>query len=174
MKFQTLKYFILSASLLLTMTITPEQVAVAAEIGYVDARRLIEQAPQGKDEIKKLEAEFAERNRELKGHFDQFKAQESDLEKNGMLMAAEELESKTKDLREVQRKLKRDQREYNEDYTQRRNEGLAKLERIVTEAIIVVAKKEKLDVVFQQAVYANPNIDLTDKVLEVLKADYKQ
>ena len=55
--------------------------ANAGGLGYVDDRRLIDQSPQGQDIIKKLEAEFAERSRELKGRFDRFKARQQDLEK---------------------------------------------------------------------------------------------
>ncbi|MGI9310499.1 MAG: OmpH family outer membrane protein [bacterium] len=140
----------------------------AAEIGYVDARQLIEQAPQGRDEVAQLEAEFAERRRTLQADFESFRAQEAELQKDGLDMAPEEREAKTAALLELQRGLKRNQRAYNEDFTRRRNERLAGLEKLITKAIIAVAKREGLDLVFQQAVYASEDINLTDQVLAEL------
>lgn len=166
------KNLLLTASLVLVLI--PAAGAIAGGLGYVDARRLISQAPQGQDEIKKLEAEFAERNRELKGKFDIFKAREADLEKNGVLMTPEERANKTEDLRELQRQLRRAQREYNEDYARRRNQELGKLEKIITEVVIAVAKRKKLDVVFQQVVYASPDVDLTGEVLKELKKRHRK
>ena len=150
--------------------------AHAGGLGYVDDRRLIEQSPQGQDIIKKLEAEFAERSRELKGRFDRFKARQQDLEKNSLEMTAEEVQIESGDLQEMQRQLRRAQREYKEDYARRRNPHLSKLEQVITEVIVTVAKREKLDIVFQpnQVVYANPDIDLTDRVLDELKKRYKK
>lgn len=164
----------LTALLVLPPTLVPAGRAGAEGLGYVDARRLIAQAPQGLDEAKKLEAEFAERQRELKGKLDGFKAQQHDLEKNGVLMTVEEVQTKAGDLRELQRQLQRAQREYQEDYERRRNKGLNRLEKMITEVIVAVAKRKKLDVVFQQAVYASPDIDLTDQVLDELKKRYKK
>ena len=168
------KNLFLTALLALPPTLVPAGHAGAEGLGYVDARRLIAQAPQGLDEVKKLEAEFAERSRELKGKLDGFKAQQQDLEKNGVLMTAEEVRAKTADLRELQRQLRRAQREYQEDYERRRSQGLSRLENMITEVIVAVAKRKKLDVVLQQVVYASPKVDLTDQVLAELKKRYKK
>jgi len=143
--------------------------AHAQSMGYVDARRLIEQAPQGQEQNRELEAEFAERNRELKVRFELFKEQEDELEKNRLALSEAELLERAADLREQERKLRRAQREYNEDYARRRSHHLGKLEKLITEVIRDVAKREGLDVVFQQVVYASEEIDLTDTVLEELK-----
>ena len=89
-------------------------------------------------------------------------------------MTAEEVQIESGDLQEMQRQLRRAQREYKEDYARRRNQRLGKLEKVITEVIVAVAKREKLDVVFQQAVYASPDIDLTDRVLDELKKRYKK
>ena len=142
--------------------------ALAEKIGYVDARRLIDESPQGQAEIKKLEEEFAERNRELKGKFETFKSREADLQKNAVLMTPEEVESKTEELRDMQRTLKRDQRDYNEEYNARRAKSLAELQKVISDAVIFVAERDKYDLVVQQAVYASNAINLTDVVLEEL------
>ena len=157
---------------LVSLAIFPIQ-SLAEKLAYVDARRLIDEAPQGKDEIRILEENFSERNRELKGKIEQYNAQEAELQKNAVLLPADELQQKSNDLRELQRTLQREQQNYNEDYARNRNQGLARLEKLISEVIIELAMQEKIDLVVQQAVYASPEIDFTDRVLEELKSRYK-
>ncbi len=168
-----MKFSSVTFSLILSLSVAFLSIPVAnaaGKIGYVDAIRLVDDSPQGKDAVQKLENTFSERNRELRAKFELFKEQEADLEKNGVLMSAEELEAKTRDLRDLQRELKRDQREYNEEYAASRNEGLAALQKLITSAVIDVAKELEYDIVLQQAVYASPGVDITAEVLKELEA----
>ncbi|MEM7194405.1 MAG: OmpH family outer membrane protein [Pseudomonadota bacterium] len=147
---------------------------IAANLAYVDARRLVEEAPQGKDQAQELEEAFSERSRELRGKIDQFREEEANLEKNAMLMSAEDRDAKTRELRELQRELRRDQQAFNEEYAARRNEGLQKLERTISEVVIQVSEQGGYDLVVQQAVYASKEIDITDLVLKELERIYSQ
>lgn len=149
-------------------------VALAEKIGYVDARRLIEESPQGQTELAALDQEFSVRSREIKGKFDLFKSREAELEKNAVLMAPEEAEVKAEELRVLQRELKRDQRDYNEEYNARRNKSLGELQKIISEAVIFVAQRDKYDLIVQQAVFASDSVNLTETVLEELKKRSKQ
>lgn len=164
----TVKTILLSFVLLFPMQ------SFAEKIGYVDARRLIDEAPQGKNEIQSLEDAFSERNRELKSRIDEFQLRETELQKNAVIMSSGELQTKTTELRDLQRELQRDQQIYNEDYTRSRNQGLARLEKLISEVIIELAIREEYDLVLQQAVYASRSIDLTDNVLEELTKMHQQ
>ena len=146
----------------------------AENIAYVDARRLIDEAPQGKAEIKSLEEAFSSRNRDLKARIEEFELRQAELQKNAVIMSSDELQIKTNEMRDLQRALQREQQIYNEDYTRSRNQGLARLEKLISEVIIEMAIKEELDLVVQQAVYASRNIDFTDRVLEELSRVYEQ
>lgn len=146
----------------------------SAEIAYVDARRLIDEAPQGKDEIKALEEEYSERNRDLKARIELYTVKEAELQKNAVILSEVELEEQTIELRDSQRALQRNQQQYNEDYARSRNQGLSRLEKLISEVIIEIAKQEKIDLVLQQAVYASVEIDLTGKILEELNRRYGQ
>ncbi len=143
--------------------------ALAEKIGYVDARRLIDESPQGQAELQKLEAEFAERNRDIKGRIDLFESREAELEKNAVLMAPEEVERTTEELRAMQRDIRRDQRDYQEEYNARRNRSLAELQKVISEAVIFIARRDEYDLIVQQGVYASERIDLTNIVLDELK-----
>jgi outer membrane protein len=143
------------------------------KIGYVNAVELVETAPQGKKALKELENEFIGREREVIALRDEAVALEQSLSKNSLLLKDSEKTEKTRKLVELQRRLQREQRELNEDFNLRRNEELAKLQVIVTEAVIKVAKKQNYDIVFQQAVWFKPSIDMTQAVLEYLQKNKK-
>jgi outer membrane protein len=142
--------------------------AIAEKIGYVDARRLIDESPQGQSQLTALEDEFELRSGELQGKFDVYKAREAEFQKNAVLMSDDEVKQKTAELRELQRELKRTQRDYNEEYSARRNESLAGLQNIISQAVIFLAERDNYDLIVQQAVYASKQINLTDLVLEEL------
>ena len=152
---------------------TPIQ-AQDVKIAYVDARRLIDEAPQGKDELNKLEEEFSERSRDLKARIDLYNIQEAELKKNSVILSSDELREKSDELLEMQTKLKREQQNYNEDYARDQNQRLVRLEKLISEVIIEIAKQDNIDLVLQQVVYASSDIDLTDKVLKALHARYSQ
>lgn len=146
----------------------------APTIGYVDVPRLIVEAPQGQDKLKKLEAEFAERRREFKAKAELFAAEKTKLEQASLEMDEAERASATRKLRDLQLDARRTQREYNEDYARRRGEELGELEKVLTAAIIHIAEREKFDLVLQQAIYASAKIDLTAEVLDELKKQHKK
>ncbi len=145
----------------------------AEKIGYVNAVELVETAPQGKKALKELEDEFSDRERAVLSLRDEAVALEQSITKNGLLLGDTEKTEQTKKLVELQRRLQREQRELSEDFNLRRNEALAKLQKIVTDAVIEVAKAQNYDIVFQQAVWFKPSIDMTQAVLDHLEKNEK-
>lgn len=172
MKYRTISKRALQL-LCLTMLISLPIQVQAEKLAYVDARRLINEAPQGKDELRDLEEHFSERSRELRGKIESYKAQEAELQKNALSLSAEERQNKTNVLAELQRTLQRDQNNFNEDYERSRNQGLERLEKLISVVIIELAKRKKIDLVVQQVVYASPKIDFTDEILKALKKRHK-
>jgi len=147
-------------------------IAVQAEsdlkIAYVNAVKLVEQAPQGKTALKQLETEFGPRDQELRAMRDEINGLQDDLDKNGLVMAEEDRTTKEKQLRELNRKIKRSRQEFREDYNLRRNEELARLQQEISEAIVRIAKAEGYDLILQDAVWASEQVDITEKILEKL------
>lgn len=150
----------------LALAATP---AWAAKLGYVDAVKLVETAPQGKQSLQKLEDEFGEREQTVLKVRDKVLKLEEDLQKNALVMSDGDKAAKTRELRDAQRDLQRQQRELQEDYNLRRNEELGRLQKIVTKAVLDIAKEEKYDLIVQQAVWYSPQTDMTDKVLKRLE-----
>ncbi|MFT5111673.1 MAG: outer membrane protein [Parasphingorhabdus sp.] len=157
--------------ILLTLSLVFAMATVSAEelkIGFVDAVKLIEEAPQGERSLADLEKEFSPRDREIRQLRDQLRKEEADLEKNSLVMKQSDAQRLQESIKTKRRTLKRTQAEFKEDYNLRRNAELQKLQEIVTEAIIEIAESEGYDLIVQQAVFANKTINITEKVLKKL------
>ena len=138
------------------------------KIGYVDAAKILEEAPQSKASLKELENEFGPKESELRKMRDEIARLESELDKNSLVMSDSDREQRNRDLVERQRKLRRAQQDFRDEYNLRRNEELSELQRIVSDKIIEIAKSEGYDLIMQQVVYASKKIDITDQVLKIL------
>lgn len=144
--------------------------AAGLKVGYVNAIKVIEQAPQGEAAFKKLQAEFGPRDKQIVAMQENIKKIEEDLEKNALVMKESDRRDKERDLLVLKRDLRRATQEFREDYNMRRNEELAALQRMVTKVIVELAKQENYDLILAEGtIYASNAIDITDKVLEKLK-----
>jgi outer membrane protein len=83
-------------------------------------------------------------------------------------MAESERRAKEREFGELNRDFQRKQREFREDLSQRQNEEMAAIFERVNKIIRQIAEAEKYDIIFQEAVYANPRIDITDRVIKAL------
>ncbi len=144
------------------------------KIGYVNPVTVVETAPQGESSLKKLEAEFGPRDRELKAMREKISGINQNLDKNSLVMTENERLAKQKNVQDLTRRLRRMQQEVREDYNLRRNEELGKLQKIVKDAIVELSKKEGYDLIIEQAVYVKKSVDITDKVLKSLKERAKK
>ena len=90
------------------------------------------------------------------------------MEKNALTMAEADRRIKEREFNDLNRDFQRKQREFREDLSQRQNEETAAIFERVNKVIRQIADAEKYDIIFQEAVYANPRIDITDKVLKAL------
>ncbi|HEX5338843.1 MAG TPA: OmpH family outer membrane protein [Gallionella sp.] len=140
-------------------------------VGVVDTERVLrESAPALKAE-KKIEKEFSGRDLEIKKLMKQAKDLQSLLEKDGGTLTDADHRNKERELTGMNVNLQRMQREFREDLNLRKNEELAVVLERANKAIQAIAEAEKYDLVLQEAVYRNPKIDITDKVIKYLATD---
>jgi len=140
------------------------------KIGVVQLERIVRDSGPALRAQKKLEAEFARREAELKKVADQLRRMQEELEKDGVTMQEAQRRNKERDINELSRDFQRKQREYQEDVNLRRNEELSQVIEQANRIIRQIAESEKYDIIFQEAAYANPRIDITDKVIKALDA----
>jgi outer membrane protein len=141
------------------------------KIGFVDPVRLLELSPQGEKALRLLEQEFGPRDKVLINLREKILDMERDLEKNRLVMQIADAQKKQREIDALKRKLKREQEEAREDYNLRRNEELGRLQRLVRETIVEIAKEDGFDLIVEQAVYVSGRINLTERVLERLQGD---
>lgn len=143
-----------------------------SRIGFVNSERLMREAAPAVRAQQRLEKEFEKRDQELQRIAADLKSMQDDLERNSLTMSESDRRNKERALNDLTRDFQRKQREFREDLNQRRNEELATVLERANVAIKRIAEAEKYDVVLQEAVFASPNIDITDKVIKAL-ADAK-
>jgi outer membrane protein len=139
------------------------------KIGFVNTERIMRDSVPAQRAQKKIEGEFQKRDQDLSRIADQLKRLQEDLEKNAMTMAEGARRARERELTELDRDFQRKRREFQEDLNQRRNEELAQVLEQANRAIRQIAEQDKYDIIFQDAVYASPRIDLTDRVIKALE-----
>jgi outer membrane protein len=145
------------------------------KVGFVNAARVLEEAPQAEQARKELEKEFAPRDSKLVAENEEVRKLEEQLTRDGAVMSDAEQRKLERDIVSRKRDLKRDQDEFREDLNIRRNEAFERLRRRVFEVIVKIAKDEKFDLILSEGVvFASERIDITDSVLSALKAEQKQ
>ena len=137
-------------------------------IGFVNSDRVMRESAPALTAQKRLEKEFAKRDGELQNMAKELQAMQADLEKNSLTMSDTDRRTKEREFGDLNREFQRRQREFREDLNQRRNEELAAVLDRANKAVKQIAESEKYDIIFQEAVYASPQIDLTDRVIKAL------
>ncbi|MDT3671210.1 MAG: OmpH family outer membrane protein [Aromatoleum sp.] len=143
-----------------------------SRIGFVNSDRVMREAAPAVRAQQRLEKEFEKRDQELQKAGKELQALQEDLERNGVTMAEADRRAKERSFNDLNRDFQRKQREFREDLNQRRNEELASVLDRANRAVKQIAEAEKYDVILQEAVFASPRIDITDKVIKAL-ADSK-
>jgi len=158
------------ATLLFTVVTLASTSVFAADlkIGYVNAVKVIEEAPQGEAALKKLEAEFSPRDKKIIEMQNKIKQLEQELEKSALVLKEADRRAKEHETVVLKRDVRRLSQEFREDYNLRRNEELAALQKIVQKTIAEIAKLENYDLILESAVYAGPKADITEKILKKL------
>jgi outer membrane protein len=141
------------------------------KVGVVDTERVLrESAPAAKAE-KRIEKEFSGRDLEIKKMMKQAKDMQAGLEADVGKISDADHRNRERELTALNVNLQRMQREFREDLNLRKNEELAVVLERANKAIQSIAETEKFDLILQEAVYRNPRIDITDKVIKYLAND---
>jgi outer membrane protein len=147
---------------------TPLVQAAELKIGFVQTERIFREAAPAQKSQRKLEKEFAERDASLQKIAKQTQDLQNQLTKDGATMSESERSRKERDLASMNRDFQRLQREFREDLNTRRNEELAAVQERANKVIKELAEAEKYDLILQDAIYAGPKIDITERVLKAL------
>ena len=138
------------------------------KIGFVNTERIFRESAPAQRAEKKLEAEFSRRERELTELASRLRTESEKLEKDAPVLSETQRAQRQRTLGDLDRDFQRKQRDFREEVNQKRNEEFAGVLQAANRALKLIAEKEGYDAVFQDAAYANPKLDLTDRVLKAL------
>lgn len=154
----------------IVLAAAPLASAQELKIGVVNSDRILRDSQPARAAMQKLEAEFAKRDKDMQEMGARLKATAERFEKDGPVMSESDRVRRQRELAEMDREFQRKQREFREDFNQRRNEELQGLLERTNRIIKQMAEQEKYDLIVQEAVYFNPRIDITERVLRALNA----
>ena len=140
-------------------------------IGYVDMKQVLDNAPQVLAGRARLDQEFRARNDaiemdEMRAAALEARIQQGDLSQDGRLQTEREL-------RDLRRTITRRKEDLRDELSFRRTEEVQSLEEQINVAVQEIAERNGFDlIVSSPVVYASPDLDITDLILEQLEVEY--
>jgi outer membrane protein len=143
----------------------------ASRIAWISPERIYNESKLAKLAGEKLQEEFKSREKAMNEMGARLKASSEKLEADAPTLSEADRVKRQRDVFELDKEYQRRQREFREDLSQRTNEERQAISEKATKIIKQLANVEGFDIVVQDAVWASPRIDITDKVLSALDKD---
>jgi outer membrane protein len=143
----------------------------STKIGYVDMKRLLDNAPQVMTGRQKLEREFATRDTALKA--DEKRA--SDLrerqKREEATLSKADATSLQREIDALDRSIKRNRETMGTELKSRSNQELDRSWREINDAVVEFAREQGYDMIVASGsvVYASPKVDVTEQILDRLR-----
>ncbi len=156
----------LFALCLLSFALTSQ---AGSKVGYVQMK-VIMQSPQSINVGKKLMAEFTPRNAELEKFRKQIQDKEVAFNKEAANLSQKDLLTKRQEIEYLKIDFDRKKNRQHEDFQIRKQEELNAFQNNVNVAVTTLGQTEDYDLIlYNTGGYIGPKVDVTDKVLKLLK-----
>lgn len=162
----TLKTLVATVALCCAAAVSAQEL----KIGFVNLDRVLRDAAMAKAAQAKLEGEFTKREKELLDSESRLKTASDRFERDTATLGEAERLRRQRELVEQDRELQRKRREFQEDLNQRKNEELASVLDKANRVVKQIFDQDKYDLIVQEAVFAGPRVDITDKVIKAMNA----
>lgn len=160
--------------LALALALLPLAAQAQSKLGYVDMKRLLDNAPQVQAGRERLQREFAARDSALKRDETRLTELKTDFDRNGALLSKTDADTKKREIDALERSVKRTRDELRGELKSRSDQELDKSWQEINNTVVDYAREQGLDLVVPSpVVYADPRIDITDRVLERLRRDFQ-
>lgn len=163
------------AVVMMAAVFAPKVQAKEFKVGIIISERLLNEFPEAQDAQKTLNEEINEWQRQAQSMQDELQSLQKELSEEAMMFYTEE--KKQQKQAEFQRKLGafRDFQQGIEQRAMQRNQELfAPINEKIQKVLDKIAEQDGydliLDAVGASIAYANPQLDITDRVLEELKS----
>lgn len=159
-----MQQLLLSTAMLFASAANAQDIRVA----FFDGQRVLNESLPAKVATAKIKQEFSRREKELDDLNENLRAAVRKFEKEAPGLNELERTRRQRELTDLDQDFNRKQRIFSEDLGQRKQEELNILAERAQKVVRQIAELEKIDLVVQDAVFFNPRIDITDKVLKAL------
>jgi len=157
-------------ALLATLMMGTSASALAHKVGIVDMQEIYKQIPQMAKVEQTLQAEFAERRQEIEKLQGDIRFEAEKFKRESTTMSQAQKDALREKVEGMQKNLAEKGRPLEQEIKMRQNQELAKVQKLIIDAIQTVAKDGKYDEVKVKdtTVYFNPKTvsDLSEKVVE--------
>lgn len=144
--------------------------AAAARVGYVDMKRLLDNAPQVVAGRTRLQREFAPRDAALKADEDRLTELRKKQERDGALLGKDDADKLKREIDALDRSVRRTREDLRNELKTRSDQELDRSWQEINNAVVEYAREQGYDLIVPSpVVYANPRVDITDAVLERLR-----
>lgn len=170
---ELIRALVLAVAFALVPVFACAQAPAPARIGYVDMKRLLDNAPQVLAGRQKLEKEFAPRDAALKA--DEKHLQELRDQQQHLGATAADADTLKREIDALDRSIKRNRDSMRNDLKSRSDQELDKSWREINDAVVAFAREQGYDLIVPSpVVFASPRVDITDQVLERIKKQYRE
>lgn len=143
---------------------------VAGKVGYVDLKRLIDNAPQMVESRTRLQREFAPRDAALKSDETRLADMNKRYARDGAIMSKTDADALKRQIDTLDGAIKRTRETLRNDLNTRAAADRDRIWQQINDAVIDYARANGYDLIVPSpVVYANPRIDITDAVLDQLR-----
>lgn len=145
--------------------------AQSPRVGYVNMKEVLDNAPQVVAGREKLDQEFRPRNDAIEADEARVEVLEQRLAQGDLLES--DRASLEREIREMRRSIQRQREDLRDELSFRRTEEVQALEDQINIAVREIAQRYGYDLVLSSpVVYASPDLDITDLILQQLQIEY--
>ncbi len=159
-----------AVSALLSLSALAAQAQDNLKIGYVNVERVMRESNLAKSAQTKLESEFGKREKELADMEAKRRTMAEKLEKDTPMLSEAERARRNREFQDLDRDFQRKGREYQEDLNRRKNEELQNIQERSSRVVKQIFDSEKFDLIFQDAIFFSPRVDITKRVIDTLNS----
>lgn len=146
--------------------------AQSARVGYVDMKRLIDNAPQVIETRRRLSEEFRQRDAAVAAENARLGELEARERRDALMLPKPAAEALRREIEALRKSIERTRNRLAQELKARQDEEFNRQWPRIEAAVIAHARENQLDLVVQAPVfYASAQIDITDAVLARLKRE---
>lgn len=163
------------AMALMTLCMVSLQVSAQVQrVAIVNAARVLKESNASVEAKQRVEREFSVREKALVSQGDALKLQTEKFDAEVLNLAVAQRAQRRARLAEQSQEFQRKRNTFSEDKSAVLRADAQRIIALAKKVVKQVAEAEKFDLVLQDAVYVNPEFDITDKVLAGMNAESLQ